>query len=404
MPRQAFSHKIQTRALSSVYGKIEQLLLAYPGGKRDVTKDWVLHRYGSLFKAFSDRVNFLVIGHFGEGSDLHEQAKRAFADALRDSNVDPDQQMVFFHAPLAGSLDAKKSEVHSEFVQDPFIVMESDIGMTVLLESIRQQNVENAYLAEQIAIHAGYLIQPTELMLEGGNILVGDDFALVGKNTFERNMGIARRMAPLDPERWLRQELMRVLAVRFVLPIGSQEKLDWGAFLSTGAEKMQPFFHLDLFMCLAGAVEGGKEEVLVANLSYENVLDMQPEDRKKLDLLTAELDRCKEILQRSGKRLPGPEFKITEVDIGGEVIERKGERVFVPYSYLNAHVECFGGTKRIYLPAFPKLSGMEADIRDSLKYNGFDRITFIDNAFEEYALRSGSLHCISKVMQRSHPH
>jgi hypothetical protein len=217
-------------------------------------------------------------------------------------------------------------------------------------------------------------------------------------------MGIARRMAPLDPERWLRQELMRVLAVRFVLPIGSQEKLDWGGFLSTGAEQMQPFFHLDLFMCLAGAVEGGKEEVLVANLSYENVLHMQPGDRKQLDLLTAELDRCKEILQRSGKRLPGPEFKITEVDIGGEVIAAKGERVFVPYSYLNAHVECFGGTKRIYLPAFPKLSGMEADIRDSLKYNGFDRITFIDNAFEEYALRSGSLHCISKVMQRSHPH
>jgi hypothetical protein len=403
MPRQPFIQQIQTRALSSVYGKIEQLLLAYPGGKKDVTKDWVLHRYGGLFKAFSDRVNFLVIGHFGEASDLHEQAKLAFAEALRDSNIDPDQQMVFCHAPMAGSLNTKEHEVHSEFVQDPFLVMETNIGMTVLLESIRQQNSENAYLAEQLAIHAGYLIQPTELMLEGGNILVGDDFALVGKNTFERNFKIAQRIAPGDPERWLKQELMRVLAVRFVLPVGSDEKLDWGTFLSTGPEKMQPFFHLDLFLCLAGSAEAGKEEVLVANLAFDHILNCNADDRKKLDTLAAELDRCKEILRRSGKKFPGPEFKLTEIEIGGEIIVKNGQRTFVPYSYLNAHVECFRGTKRIYLPSFPKMTEMEPDLKASLQYNGFDRVAFIDNSFEDYALRSGSLHCISKVMQRSTP-
>lgn len=79
---------------------------------------------------------------------------------------------------------------------------------------------------------------------------------------------------------------------------------------------------------------------------------------------------------------------------------REGRR-FIPYGCNNAHVECFDGVSRIYLPQYKGMESLARAAREVLRKVGFRRIVFIANHFEEYARFGGSLHCISSVLARS---
>ncbi len=387
--------------MSSVYGKIEVMLLAFPGKKAKVTKELVINRYGEIFKAFNDRVTFVVLGHFGEGDGVSDQARKAFEEAMEDSNIDPQHHLVFCHTPLAGGLSKADFEIHSEFIQDPFVVLESESGTTVLLEPMIQVNSENALVAEQLAAYAGYLIQPSSMTIEGGNILVGDDYALIGRNTLVANLAIGQQMDPKNPAQWVERQIKRTLGVRYLFWVGSVEKLELGGLDATGTEQFQPFFHLDLFLALAGKNKDGQENILLASINREWIHGLSPEDLPFIDALDAALDKIKHQLLGSEGKLPGPNFKITRIDMGGEIVEKKGQRRFVPFSYLNAHVEWISGMRRIYFPSFPGREAHERELSQTLKFDGFQTVEFIAGPFDEYARNDGSLHCISKVLLRT---
>jgi hypothetical protein len=408
MGKQPFSRKIQTRAQSSVYGKIEQLLLAYPGGQANVPEATVIERYKEIFAAFRDRVTFVVLGHFGESPKAREKSESFLRDTMRKSNLDPGKQLIFCHTPLAGSYFLSKGEIHSEFIQDPFLVMESETGAPVLLEPLRQQNPENAYVSEQLALKGDFLIQPCEIEIEGGNILIGDDYALVGKNTLIQNLPLAKSMGADDPKEWVANYLKSILGVRFIIWVGCEHKFDLGDFHNTGTQHFQPFFHLDLFVLLGGKANdgSGKEVVYLADIKYKSFEEATDEDRSFLDKITVELERIKEYLESSGESYPGPLIEVRDLPVSGRIIEKDGERKFYPYSYLNSHVECFQNVKRIYLPSFSTEAGdlwgkLERKLKDSLEFDGFKSVRFIKNDFQTYAKRKGSLHCISKILTRT---
>ncbi len=407
MSRQSFSRQIQTRALSSVYGKIEQVLLAYPGGKGGVDQADIVKRYGRLFEAFRDRVTFVILGHFGEDSDLLEQARLAFEAAMRASQLDPAQHLIVCHTPLAAgnakSVAPKANELdHKDFIQDPFVVMETDTGATVLLEPITQINPRNAYVAEQLAAQAGFLVQPTEFKLEGGNILIGDDFALVGKNTLLMNLPLGQRMQPQAPEAWVRSELARVLGVRYLYGVGMETPMDLGDFHNTGyGFHQQPFFHLDLFLTLTGKTTEGNEGLAVGKIDFDAVHEANVDDQDKLRQINVGLDEIATHLKRLGRDLQGPRFHIARWEMGGKIITSGKSRSFVPYSYNNAHIESFAGISRAYLPSYPGLEKLEQQIATKLKVLNIQHFAFIENDFDFHASRHGSLHCLSKVLKRN---
>jgi hypothetical protein len=406
MTRQPFSRQTPTRALSSVYGKIEQMLLAYPGGKGGVDAADILKRYGKLFEAFRDRVTFVILGHFGEDSDLLDQARLAFEAAMRASQLDPAQHLIVCHAPLAAgnarALASKPHEFdHKDFIQDPFVVMETDTGATVLLEPITQLNPRNAYVAEQLAAQAGFLVQPTAFKLEGGNILIGDDFALVGKNTLLMNLELGCRMQPQHPEAWVRGELARILGVRYLYWVGMETPLDLGDFHNTGhGYHQQPFFHLDLFLTLTGKTSKGDEGIAVGKIEIDSVLDANDEDKVRLADINTALETITVQLQRLGRDLQGPRLHIVTWEMGGKILTSGKTRSFVPYSYNNAHIESFAGISRAYLPQYPSCKDLEQRIASKLKVLNIQHQIFIDNDFDFHASRHGSLHCLSKVLKR----
>ena len=400
--RTLFSHQIQTRAVSSVYGKIEYLLLAYPGGKGDVTKENIIDRYGKLFEAFRDRVTFVVLGHFGKESDLNDQAKIAFEEALKDSNLDHEQQLIFCHTPNAGNIDPDACDQHSEFIQDPFVVMESETGHTILLESIEQVNPENDKVAEQLAAHTGFFIQPTLLKLEGGNILVGDDFALVGENTFHDNLTLAQGEDLRNPKAWLSKKLKALLGVRYILWIGEKDSLDLTDFHSTGSHPYQPFFHLDLFLTLTSKTKDGDEGIYVGKINPQYIDPKpNPEQLAQIHKIHASLDSIATFLEGSQTKRSGPRFEVHRLEMGGIIKVKKGRPCFIPYSYNNAHIERYAGVTRAYFPRYDHTLALEDNIQKSKKAMNIERCTFVPNAFDDYAGNKGSLHCITKVLRRA---
>lgn len=414
MARPPFSRQIQTRALSSVYGKIEQMLLAYPGGKEYVTKELVLKRYGGIIRAFRDRVTFVVMGHFESDTDLIQKAQKAFEGAMRESLLDPDEHLIICHTPFAGgstrktqpgkqvTLQPKGEDLdHKDFIQDPFVVMEAETGATVLLEPIIQVNPRNAYVAKQLAVQAGFLIQPTDFILEGGDILIGDDFALVGRNTLLKNMALGERKAPGQAEPWIRAELARVLGVRYLYWIGTETPLDLGSFHSTGAEQHQPFFHIDLFLTLTGKTQKGDEGIAIGKINLDALSDLHEDERQMLNQVNAALKEIEVKLRRYGNELPGPRFYVVTWEMGGHIHRSGKSAQFTPYSYNNAHVESYGGISRAYFPRYKGFEKLETKITSNLKVLNIQNEAFIDNDFEFHASRHGSLYCLSKVLRRN---
>jgi hypothetical protein len=385
----------RSRALSSVYGKIEQILVSIDGDFQSFSRFRLDSYYKDLFVAFSDRVSFVVLGHFGKES---EQALR---NALVQEGLDPD--LVQVHTPLADTSEPENPRQQGVFVQDPFVIMESQHGDTLLLEPYRGQLEQNAYLAEQFADTTGFALLPTRYILEGGNILVGDDYAFIGRNHLERNR---RRFFPdKDPkaaEAIITADLRRALGMRYLFWIGSEQPFAHPLQEWSGPEAMQPFYHLDFFLTLGGKSKSGDEIVLLAEIDISSFgEDLTPEQTTALMQMNASLNAVKNQLQAFSDDHRGPKFLIEEIPMSGKISGSGDKLHFVPYSYNNAQVEWYHGISRIYLPKFPNRKAVEDRLRENLPGLGFSRITFIEYDMEQFALRKGGLHCLTKVLRRS---
>lgn len=383
-----------SRALSSVYGKIEQVLLSIGGDYQSVSPIRLQNFYKEIFKAFSDRVSFVVMGHFGKDS---EQELR---DALTREGLDPD--LVQIHTPLADASETEIPKQQGVFVQDPFVVMESQHGDTLLLEPYRGQLPSNAFLAEQFADATGYALLPTRYLLEGGNILVGDDYVLIGRNLLERNRKkFFPDMDPKAAELIITRDLRRALGMRYLYWIGSEQPLvhplvDW-----SGPEALQPFYHIDFFLTLGGKSKKGEEIILLAEIDIVSFdPKLSPAQLHALSALNTALKAVKDQLQAYSDGHQGPRFLIEEIPMSGKVTGEGDDISFVPYSYNNAQVEWYHGISRIYLPKFPNREELENRMRENLPGLGFTRIAFIEYDFEMFAIRKGGLHCLTNVLRR----
>lgn len=384
----------RVRAVSSVYGKIEQILLVIDGDYQDFEVDRIPLFFRELLQRFSDRVSFLVMGHFGHG--LEESLRHA----LRQNGFLPDLALV--HTPLSGGEESQLRHVHGAFVQDPFIATQSDLGEVLLLESYRPSLSHNAFLARQLADATGYGLLSTRLHIEGGNVLIGDDYALVGRNLLDRNrMQLFPDMDREEAEALITSEFKRRLGMRYICWIGDRERGShplgngWG-----GPEGLQPFYHIDLFLALGGKTATGDELVLLAQIDPGSIDPApHPAQSEVIMKMNAWLQRIGNQLRDPSETSSGPRFHVVELPMSGSFT---GEHAtaFTPYSYHNAQVECYHGIKRIYLPSFPRRASLEERIRAQLLTLGFHRVDFLRYDFEEFARRRGGLHCLTKVIRR----
>lgn len=385
-------------ALSSVYGKIAQILLSFPGRQGEVKAAMVVRRYEGMFTAFGDRVDFVIMGNFGAEADKIRQQleKRGYRPTLVDT-------------PWSSRNDLTEemgAAAHGEFIADPFVILVSPSGDPILLEQYWDQSNKNAFLAEQFADALRVPILPTRYAIEGGNILVGEDFALIGRNLLARNRKLHHDdPGEHEPEEAIRREFCRALGMRDVYFLGEDTMISPAQIAyPEHPEALQPFFHLDLYVTLAGRNRSGDEIVLLAEIDIPSVAkNLQPSQRAILDQLNISLQAVKRQLEAISEQQFGPKFAVEEIPMSGVFrTNASGQEYFVPYSYNNAQVEWWHGISRIYLPHYPGKEALENRLRENLPGLGFGRLTFVDYEFNDYAEQNGSLHCLTKVLRRTH--
>lgn len=411
-------------AQSSVYGKINQLLLVYPNDPSKVSRETILQEYEDLFINFGDRVTFVILSNYehdlnnNEFLEVRDRFAQAFREALFDSHLHPEHHLIHIPAPMtvpwAQTRGRNTHHNHSDFIQDPFVVMKNRLGESALMESFRSLNPKNQYVAEQVGAATGMLVRPTEAWVEGGNILVGNDFALVGMNLLYHNreilfpgkellekIGGSTAYAGLSVKDALTGMFKRLLGVRYLRWVGVEDPMSLNMEVDQGKYGLQPFFHLDHYITLAGMTDDGDELVLVGSIDTDYVdgpVELYKEDLMKLNGMLNEVENQ---LRRSGTTEPGPRFEFRKLPMGGKLVEKGKGHKFIPYSYNNCHVEWYHGVKRLYMPKYPQTAGLEEEILREMVGKKFPPFKFINYGLEHYAESGGSLHCLTKVLKRS---
>jgi hypothetical protein len=256
----------------------------------------------------------------------------------------------------------------------------------------------------------------TPFYFEGGNMLVGDDFFLIGADYPLESIGHTSKMLNIKEGESETEFLTRIynehldstrklIYVGSTLPVPSNntkkieingEEWEEIFFQNNEGGTVQPLFHIDMFITLAGRASNGKYRVLVGDsrLAAE-ILDMEILKYGIPELF----DDVAQGLTNNGFeviRLPLPVIYLDEPE--------NKKRFWYFTTYNNCLVEIIDEkNKTIWLPTYGYgeweiLKKTDERAREIFEELGFKVIMLTD--YHPLAEGSGSLHCIKKYLER----
>ncbi|MDP8969437.1 MAG: hypothetical protein M3N52_02840, partial [Actinomycetota bacterium] len=270
------------------------------------------------------------------------------------------------------------------------------------------------------------------LMFQGGNVLVGDTFVLVGRDYLDDSVRKAIESGAIEgfPQRGSRAEQETFVSALFrrlfdsdrdVYFLGVEPSVripNWvdevdaqrlGHDVERGSGARQPIFHIDMFLSLAGRdPESDRYRVLVGDPGLaDRLLDLDrvPHDlQEEFDQIAAQLAE----LDFDVRRAPLPYVAV--VSPGPAPIRVDGRTVLVdaleewyhPTSS-NCLVQIDGDARDVWLPTyghgdFPWLSAVDDEYKRIWTELGFTVHQLGD--FHPFARNLGALHCIKKYLAR----
>lgn len=464
---------MNTKPISSVYGRITKLLVAYPGD--NISKAKFEEKYAGIFEALGYRVQFVVFasidtsnadpnkmvepvienvlaGIVNKAIDKGVQAQisngslqmlydqRAERDnggyqyVVKGKSIDATGKTLIIVKPefrrdwflnRFGDIEVKAGEVLSgrQWVQDPFMVMQNPEGQFIFLESYYYSKFSDQFIADQISANMNALIKPTKYVFDGGNILVGDTYALVNSLVLKTNKDIYGQPGK-DFEQYFTGQIANTLMVEHVFWVPIRE-LFRSIVVSWGKGSMFSVYpHLDVLATLAGKYrtmdEHGvlleQELVLLAKVdtTYYKPGSLSDKQIEHIAEFNQVMQKVEEAILRTGKAAR-MRFKIQYVPF----VLCWSEKSYL--SYNNCLVEYYNGGqyKRIILPkygsngntykdvAFDKI---EKDLEEALARVGYrdENVVWVQGVIKEYseyltdmASKLGSLRCLSKVLERT---
>lgn len=430
------------RAVSSAYGRIEEILLTHPGSNsgKKLSVEGVQSRYSGIWNALENRVTCFVFGNFEDQAlfDLvgrdYQMARERFRPShkcrvvpiVADMQEGASMDSARTHVAESGGLPRRLLSPNRIFAQDPFVILMDGYGNRSFLESYHFKRGGDRDIAEQVSAQTDFRIKATRYSLEGGNILIGNDYAIVGADTLQKNLEIyfqhyqkrsERRKHPEKPAMLLKEHLKEILGVDYLIVPELERPVDieWDAIFQ-GSGK-QALYHLDMYLTLGGPNGKGKETIYVAELktgqdgiSYiRGESYFQNEDPLMLEVekLSDALNQTAAFFEDFGKNNFGPSFDVQRLPM--EMI-CEGVDYPVLRSYNNCLVEVYDQVKRIFLPQFKDHKSQMAikssvirRVRNRLASHGFE-VVWVEGDFDDLAEKGAGLHCIVKVLKRRKPH
>lgn len=410
-------------------GRIHSMLLVYPGDMEGVTPELVLQHFGGIIKTIGAAVIFYVLANFAREEDQTKFAKGLtglkdrggeYADEKRGGKGN--YHLVHLQADWH-SIKGKPPDL-TDYSQDPFSMLIGENGLPGILEPYAFGKKGDRYIAEMVASKLSFVIKPTSLELEGGNILATDNAVFLGSDLLVRNLkhlglevgAMVDSMAEItslpgyaEKLELLESTVKTATGKSYVYWVGLKEKLELEAVSLTRTDGWQPFFHIDLFVTMGKKTADGGQTVYVAEINkpvYPWIIG-EPESSTDVEQVKAALDEIANQFEDFNDR-SGPRFTVKRIPLAID-FKAMGPKIGVINSYNNCIVEIAGNVNQVFLPAF-----QPADARKQVRaYRGtvegmaemafkrdFESVKFIYNQFPTVAKGNASLHCISKVLYR----
>jgi len=386
-----------------------------------------------IAEKFPGRQLTLLIETSGEQISKHEASQ---IDTLKNE---------IRGAELLVLTTTKADDSFSLWAQDAFLTAQSrnpeEAGVIIAPRCHQRTNRCNdgSIAKEVVALHpAGYTSLNFPTAIEGGNVLVADDFILVGRdevlnsgyierkfiefftNLFGKEKSVILVSAPRrKPEKIksnFRKSTGQTRSLDQIIITKNHEQYKHNMYRWRGNE--QPIFHIDVFMTLLGRDGEGKQLILIGE-PVEG-FDKSDLDDKTLEIAKVQLEDARKRISECIRKL---EANLERKNIEYKILRNPLPLTYYIYgletswywaSYNNCLVEITEtNQKTVWLPKYhnPSLHKNshweyleEYDQRnvEIFRENGFTTHLF-NNDFHFLASRNGSLHCMTKCLNRSNP-
>ncbi len=406
-----------SRALSDVYGKIDQLLLSYPDLAGDAVE--IHKRYAGLFKAFAGAARFVILAQFNPASNstytlprfarkVQKQLQSIMRDARLDESylddviIEPLFDYEAFHRQFRIPGEFVRSDYFStEWTQDAFVVLKNANDAYALLEPIQFKlssvnKLGDQLMADYIAAQLDYYVKPFAFQLEGGNALVGDNYAFIGSDTLYKNWLLYKDSFTFQE---LTNHFRWSLGVNHIFWVGAEQTISADSLPGGESDDLlQLLPHIDMFITLGGKEPDGRELVLVAQLTEIKCFGLNPDLAQRF---AAYFDRVALSIE-----IAKPEESAFRVERLPIILTGIGD--LIPMSYNNCLIEQYDGLRKVYLPRYRPLVPSQAAVFEKVEQQVCDvfeqlgiTVCFVEGNFSTRALSRGSLHCMAKVLKRS---
>jgi hypothetical protein len=303
----------------------------------------------------------------------------------------------------------------SVWAEDGYVVVQ-DGERNAFVEPAAFPRYADALVADQVAAVAGLGLYQAPLHLQGGNVLIGDDFFFVGIDypllTFEE--GILTAPAQSGEDELLREVYRRYLdAQRTFVPVGTTLPVpaaarrpfrllgaDWVEEVYAGntAGTRQPIFHIDMFVSLAGRGSDGRYRVLVGD----------PREAARLTGEPLQQHAMAAVFDDIARDLSGRGYDVARTPLPLVYSDDMDARVRSWYFATSNNVLVHAPRDErpvVYLPTYAHgpfadtLAATDARNAEIWEGLGYDVVALGD--FHPFAINLGAAHCIKKYLGRA---
>lgn len=368
---------------SSAHGRIEKVMLNIPS--------WVL-RYGhqveirgtaaayrAVLTGLREDVRFLLV--------THDESRSLLVDLASTLGM----------SDRAEILTVPDSSKLSVWTEDAFTVCIDESGRRWIMEPLPDKDATSPDPAIAALTREGWGHTFVDRKLQSGNILVGDDFWLLGGDS----VGASSSPDELDATKRLHVISSRVKVEGFEEGLGvrdfnkGQDRWTEAHHRGNRSGTVQPMFHIDSLISLAGRGDDGNYRILVGDpdMAAEILGSGLPDHAMKpvFDDIALQLNECGFTVIRNPLPLTFVDNHISKV------------RHWYFASSNNALVEINGRSKTVWLPSYGhgrwhSLEEIDRANEDIWKQLGFSTQTLTD--FHPFAMNLGSLRCMAKCLVR----
>lgn len=301
----------------------------------------------------------------------------------------------------------------SFWAEDAYVVVnEANSNKPILVEPANFTRYDDGFIADIVNAQTDIGLHSTPLYYQGGNVLIGDDFWMIGSDYPAKAIDIGLIQAdpgesPKDAAiRRYSEELdhnrkMIIVGTRTpVPPIHRQNILIgnevWEEILYYGTGNHQPLFHIDMFITLAGRDDAGKPIALVGDPQMAaNLLNEQVNPSHLVGYYNQIADK----LVAEGFNVIRNPLPLTYVDRPSEK-----RRYWYFATANNAIVQATDTSKDVWLPTYGHGSQSHLSVTDDANVKVWeDQLGFTVHILEDFnpfASNLGAVHCVSKYLQR----